>query len=401
MTKSAKDTFEIARLQSLLDYQIIDTPAEADFDDITKIASEICKVPIALITLLDQDRQWFKSHHGIQDTETPRKHAFCNHAIKNPSEIMIVNDSTKDERFKSNPLVTGKPHVHFYAGMPLVNSDGYPMGTLCVIDNKPNTLTDSQIDSIKALANQVVAQFELRKKIRQLEDFQKKLEATNQELDRFAQVVSHDIKGPLSNIQLMTELLAQQHKDILPEKSLELSSLIVVAAKNLVKMVSAILEHTRALNFNAEEFNTFIVMDLIKEVLSLIPVNYDAEFDCSNNLSEIHTSEIALKQILLNLITNAIKYNDKEKAVISISSIENHTHYIFTVSDNGPGIPEKSKKEVFGLLKTLGIKDRFKEKGTGIGLSTVKKLVEKLDGTIELHSEMGKGCSFVFSLTKK
>jgi GAF domain-containing protein len=120
------------RLRALAHFHVIDTLPEKEFDDIVELASAICGTSISLITLLDSDRQWFKARIGIDDTETPLEHAFCNHAIQTPNEVMVINDSMKDERFKNNPYVTGSPHVRFYAGASLVTNEGVALGyALC------------------------------------------------------------------------------------------------------------------------------------------------------------------------------------------------------------------------------------------------------------------------------
>jgi GAF domain-containing protein len=154
---------EAARLQALREYAILDTLPEKDFEDITRIASEICQTPISLITLIDSERQWFKSKIGIENTETHRDHAFCAHALNAPNEILNVKDSREDTRFSGNPYVTGDPNVVFYAGVPLVNDEGFALGTICVIDQKPRELSEMQLNSLRALSNQVVKLFELRR----------------------------------------------------------------------------------------------------------------------------------------------------------------------------------------------------------------------------------------------
>lgn len=165
MIKPAIPKNEKQRVKALVEYEVLDTVPEQNFDDLTKIAAQICGVPISLISLVDSSRQWFKSHHGIDATETPRDLAFCAHAINKPDEVLIVNDASKDERFFDNPLAMNEPNVVFYAGAPLVNSKGYALGTLCVIDHEPRTLSDGQKEALQALARQVMSQMEYRKEI--------------------------------------------------------------------------------------------------------------------------------------------------------------------------------------------------------------------------------------------
>jgi len=153
---------ETKRLEALRRYEILDTPAEQVFDDIALLASTICQTPIALLTLVDTDRQWFKARVGIDATETPREHAFCAHTILG-TEVMIVEDATHDERFANSPFVTGEPNIRFYAGAPLIDGEGNELGSLCVIDSHPRSLSREQNDSLQALARQVISQLELRR----------------------------------------------------------------------------------------------------------------------------------------------------------------------------------------------------------------------------------------------
>lgn len=158
---------EVHRLKVLWQYDVLDTVPEEVFDDLTDLAAHICEAPIALISLVDEDRQWFKSRVGLTVGETSRDISFCAHAILK-SDLLIVPDATKDPRFKNNPLVTGKDRIRFYAGAPLVTPDGYALGTLCVLDKKPRQLRAEQQQALRVLAHHVVSQLELRRHAREL-----------------------------------------------------------------------------------------------------------------------------------------------------------------------------------------------------------------------------------------
>lgn len=167
-------TQEATRLEVLRQYRILDTPSESSYDDITALAAYICDVPIALISLVDCDRQWFKSKVGLEVNETSRDVSFCAHAILE-RETMVVHDALRDERFVDNHLVTCAPGIRFYAGVPLVTPSGQAIGTLCVIDRQPRELSETQQRTLEALARQVVTQIELRRISSQLAEALEKI----------------------------------------------------------------------------------------------------------------------------------------------------------------------------------------------------------------------------------
>ena len=193
---------EKARVQALRRYKILDTDPEKGFDDLTILASSICNTPVALISVIDSDRQWFKSKVGVDITETPLEVSFCAVAIKQP-DLFVVPDATKDPRFSSNPFVVSEPKIRFYAGAPYTSSDGHPLGTLCVVDTVPRQLTPSQEKALLALSRQVQAQFELRKNLSELRSALEERDRAEAERDR----TIVELQNALDHVQRLSGLL--------------------------------------------------------------------------------------------------------------------------------------------------------------------------------------------------
>lgn len=391
---------EIDRVQALRGYSILDTLPEQDFEDITKIASEVCQTPISLITLIDSDRQWFKSNHGLNVRETPRDYAFCAHAINRPDEILTVKDSREDDRFVDNPLVTGYPNVIFYAGVPLVNPEGFSLGTICVIDNKPRELTVSQLESLRALSHQVVKLFELKRSNENLRAIQKEIQTRNAELEQFAYVISHDIKSPLNNIISLTAILKEDQKGRVNDSGEQIINHIANSSLRLKSLIDGIISHYIGVNIEVNAKNEIDIDSLFKEIIDLLDSRREYQITYTSELKSIVANEIAIKQILTNLLSNSIKYNNREKVKIDMKVNSSPTFFEFIIQDNGIGIDKNEFSKIFDTFTTLGTKDRFNNIGTGIGLATVKKLVDKLGGSINVESEIGSGTKFQFSIKK-
>jgi GAF domain-containing protein len=197
----AKPANEKQRLETLRGYEILDTEPEASFDDLTLLASYVCQTPVALISLIDADRQWFKSKVGVSVSETSRDIAFCASAILQP-DVFIVPDASMDERFAESPLVAADPRIRFYAGATLM-ADGHALGTLCVLDRVPRQLTEEQVEALRALRRQVLAQLELRRNLKRLGQSLAARDRAEVEKER----TLRDLKAALANIRTLEGLL--------------------------------------------------------------------------------------------------------------------------------------------------------------------------------------------------
>jgi signal transduction histidine kinase len=390
---------EDERLASLASYNILDTLQEDDFNAITLLASEICQTPVALISLIDDKRQWFKSAVGTNMSETPKEQAFCAYTIMG-TDIMVVPDARNDERFADNPLVTGNPNIVFYAGVPLLNEDGYPLGSLCVIDTEVKELTPKQVDALKALSKQVLAQLELRKKMQVLEQANATLLESNVFIQKFASMAAHDIKNPLSSILLTSQALQRRLQKDGDEKSQQLISMSIASSKQLLHMVDEMLVYSKAPATLLAGQQSVDLNALLTKIIRLINLPDSIKVQLPLVEHTIQASAVALEQIFLNLLTNAVRYNDKPDGKIRILVREEENFYNFKVIDNGSGIERQYLSKIFEEKFTLGRADRFNQQGTGIGLHTVKALVEKMHGSIHAESIPGKETTFVFSIRK-
>ncbi len=307
---------EADRLSALDRYQILDTPREAEFDDIVRIAAQICGAPMALISLVDDRRQWFKAAIGLSVSETPRGIAFCAHAIEEDS-IFVVRDALKDERFAANPLVTGDPGLRFYAGAPLQTPEGFPLGTLCVLDRKARDLTTAQLESLSALSRQVMAQFELRHALKQrteawahtdrlLKEKEVILAEKNaalEEKDLLMQEVHHRVKNSLATVQSLLTLQARATND--PEAARQLQE---SAAR--IQTFGAIHEHLYRVGADSQVDIAAYLRSLIDDQQFAFRTTFDRRIIDFEAPSTSWPSGDApmLGLILIELVTNALKY---------------------------------------------------------------------------------------------
>ncbi|SFN36949.1 GAF domain-containing sensor histidine kinase [Salegentibacter flavus] len=398
MIKPAISRNELERLASLEEAGIFNTSPEAEFDNITKLASFICKTPVSLISLVGESEQYFKSRYGTEIYGSSREISFCAHAILKPKQLMVVNDTRLDERFKDNPFTLDENNpVQFYAGMPLVDHHGFALGTLCVLDTKPNKLDKEQKIALKALAKHVEVLFELRRKNKHLEQIEKELKEHNTALKDFAGVVSHDMKMPLANMIITADILKAKYGDQLGKEGLKYLKNLKNAGLNLSDYINSLLTHYESNDTSDLKKQEFDLHHMLEEIIDLFNISDNVDINLPNENIIIQSNRAALEQIFLNLLSNSLKYNESEKIVIDIDFRQTPDFYYFSISDNGIGIPQDKQEEIFQIFTTLAVTDRKGNKGNGIGLSTVKRLVKNLGGNIKVNSQPGQGTQFTFS----
>lgn len=385
------------RLTALHSYHILDTAEEKEFDDLTFLASAICRTPVALISLIDGERQWFKSAKGLTEKETPKEYAFCAHTVAAGEDLLIVEDARQDERFADNPFVNGDQQVIFYAGVPLINEDGFALGSLCVIDTEKRSLTDEQTAALKILAKQVVDKLELRRKAIALEKAYGDLQESHLFAQKFAAMAAHDIRNPLSSISLTSQALKARLQKLDDESCLKLVDLNLISIRKLINLLDEMAAYSESPELLRTKKLFVNLPDFLRSVIAMIAVPENVEIRLPEENQRLHISPVAFEQIFLNLLSNAIRYNDKAHCIIQIRFSHDQDNYYFEVEDNGIGIAEEYHEKIFANAFTLKITDRYNKKGTGIGLSTVKELIAVLGGSITVKSVPGKGSTFLLS----
>lgn len=372
---------EAHRLAALHGLDILDTEAEQAFDDLTALAAEICGTPISAVSLVDHSRQWFKSEIGLGVSETPRDVAFCHHAIQTPDEVLIVEDAAEDDRFRENALVTGDPGIRFYAGAPMRISGGHTVGTLCVIDNKPRALTTAQINSLRILSRQAVANIELRKT-------NQRLAARNNELGQFAYRVAHDVRSPLNTSKLLAECIVEDIDLGEYEEASANVGKIIGQMDKLNTLTSELLDLTKA-DLADLKNETIDFEQILRETLhSQTKLIESGEISVIENVRAafpLVAPRVRIEQVLQNLLSNAFKYHDPKRShrFVEVSWTEHPKGAELQVTDNGLGIPTFAQEKIFQLFQ------RFHPghaNGTGLGLAIVKKHIDALNGTITLNS---------------
>ena len=386
------------RLNNLYSYELLNTLPEKDYDDITKLASYICGAPVSLITIIDADRQWFKSKYGVDVQETSREHAFCSHAILRPDEIMIVPDMKKDIRFYDNPLVTGDYNVMFYAGVPLLSEEGYPLGSLCILDTKPNNLDENQKQALKMLANQAMRLIELHKKTKQLMHNRQLMLEVNKELENFAQVTAENLKMPCNNAIEFTDMIGEKFADVLDADGKQLLSLIKYSCESIKDTVDNTLERANRINLLQDTKTLFTFNSLMQELKQQLSSPLHIVLSNSPENDNIYFFRKLLLQIIASIITTSSQFNDKENQVVEITYLKKREHYIFTISDNGKGIPVFSRNGEFALLQASG--NENEDNFYTDNLNAVKEIILSLSGSLEMNFDENKGTVFIINLQK-
>lgn len=394
-----------ARVQALHDLQLLDTASEAEYDYIVKLAASITGAPIALFSLIDKERQWFKSRIGLAASETPREQAMCDHAIRS-DKVFVVPDALADERFARFDSVTGDPKVRFYAGVPIITSDGHAIGTLCVIDRKPRTLSANEQEALVALAAHIEQHIRLMESERVLvERFEAlRADATTTE-QRYSMavtllsIVAHDVRAPLASIAALTADLSD-----LSDKSNTTTWLfeeINRQATTARDLLDQVLQWARTVLGSATKLQTMYMQTIIADVLR--PLQSTIERKGTTATTDIRCPVVqgdpnVYRFVLNTLTSNAVKFTNQGTIIIVV--VETFSSILITVSDSGVGMSDDAMSRLFGWDRHRGTPGTHHELGAGMGLMLLKDVVESHGGTIRVSSVVDNGTTFVVEMPK-
>lgn len=388
---------ESERLEALWQYNIIDTLREKEFDAITKMAARICNTPISLVNLIDNERQWSKSTYGIDLDEMPKDEGICQNTIME-DELLEVENLLEDERFKEKFYVKEDPNLRFYAGVPLKTPKGHNIGALCVMDDEAKHLSKWQKETLRILAEEVIARLELRLRQRQLEEL-------NDQKDEILNIVSHDMRNPLTGIIGISNLV--KTNEVHDNEELNyLMDMIESSARHLLNNVNELLDvayiESGSFELDAAKIN---IKEAVEDTIAL--QNPAAKVKGVNIHKDLNFSEaigwydeVRLEQVLGNLLTNAIKFTPSGGEVYVKVGYSNgdatssRNALKIEVRDTGIGIPEKFIPILFtkyGKHSRIGTAG---EKSSGLGMPLLKEIVTAHNGSVDVESKEGEGTCF-------
>lgn len=399
---------EAERLAELRVYDILDTPPEPAFDALVELASEICGAPFALMTLVDEQRQWFKAKVGFDATETDREVAFCAHAICQDG-LFTVEDALLDPRFSDNPFVTGEPRVRFYAAAPLTTPTGHNIGTLCIIDRVPRRLTELQARTLSTLGAQVAAQLQLRAALRRskqqeaaLRTQRDELQRVQQEKDELSSLVVHDLKNPLNAVITNAHFIAGTPS---VDDAQDAAQDIVSSAEAMQRMVMNLLDIASGERDGlAPLLREVQIGDLLGEICRAehrLCAASGRRLSVVDELGDVPVvaDAVLLRRVVENLVDNARKYGD---GPIRVTARPDGPDAIrISVSDEGHGVEAAERARIFERYARAA-----RDAGTaardshGLGLAFCRLAVEAHGGTLWVEDNEPKGSAFCVRLPR-
>ncbi|MGV9013137.1 MAG: GAF domain-containing sensor histidine kinase [Flavobacteriales bacterium] len=388
----AKHPDEAARLRALARYEIMDTPPDGSFDRITAICARLFQVPIALVSLVDDDRIWFKSRFGLDATEIGRDPGLCASAILSP-EVYVVNDAKLDVRTLANPLVSGSMGLRFYAAAPLTTSDGHQLGTLCVLDICPRAFNAEEQRTLQDLAAVVMDEMELR--IAALRSIAREAEREKE----FVAVVGHELRNPLNNLLLSINVVQGELDDQPDHPAQKWLAKAHNYTADMSTLLTELLDMVRVgqgkLKLNRVPLDLELLVGGIVEQAQLL--NPEHTITLSGSIrSSVMADRLRLEQVVTNLLTNAVKYAPDGRT-IQVGLSEDKDNVYVSVADEGPGVPSDQRDRIFERYYRDPGSDK-KAQGLGVGLYIAADIMARHNGRIRVENGTQKGAVFHVSL---
>ncbi len=386
ITCSSPISVEKMRLDALHAYGILDTPREAAFDDITRLAAFVCEAPIAVVNLIDRDRQWFKSEIGLGVRETPLDTSICAHAILQ-QDLFVVPDTLQDSRFRNNPLVTGDPHLRFYAGALLKTPDGLPLGTVCVLDTQPRLLRPEQTEALQALARQTMAQIELRRLLAQAQE-------SNHYRRRLMAIAGHDLKTP---VRTASYAIRKVQRSLSAEQAAPLTA----ATEALATIDREFTQLAAMASIEGVSATPDLIVFDLADVLGAVVANWQQpalakglRLRSVSTRLRVRSHPALLATLLGNLVGNAVKYT--ECGSVLIGCRRRGANVVVEIVDTGLGMDNANSDALFGAFHQANPRSE----GLGLGLWIVRGTAESLGHPLHVRSKLGHGSRFSVELPR-
>jgi len=387
------ETKELERLRELYYTEILDTPSEADFDDIVKLAAQTLNMPVSLITFIDSDRQWIKAKINVSVCETGRNEAICNYTIQQ-NEVFEVPNLSEDARFSHFPYVKEGPAYKYYAGAPLVTSKGYKLGSLCVLDVESRQLTAGQKAALQVLARHVVSLIELRVRNREMARL-------SEMQNKVISIIGHDVRNPLASFRVMLDLLDDKSKDFDEEEAAEMNELLRKQMDSTLDLLSNLVQWGKLhIRLGKSLPGSIDVHRLVNHVVR--PLEFSATSKGNKIVTTIpketylYADEQALEFVLRNLLTNANKFT--ENGTITITHQFTNNQHLISVTDTGVGMDEQQIQKVLYETGNHFTSGTQAEKGSGLGLILVREFLAKVNSSLSIQSTPGAGTTVSFNI---
>lgn len=390
---------EAERLEVLRDYEIMDSLPEPAFDHLVALATSLMDVPVAMIALIGEDRQWFKARHGVDVDETPREIAFCNHVVES-KQLIAVEDMRSDPRFASNPFVTGEASVRSYVGAPLRTECGEVLGTLCIIETRRvRKFSDSQLSVLQALADAVMAHMNTRRSMRKEKEARQKMERSLRAQQAFMSMTSHKLRTPVASMMGYADMIKKSAELEGQEAISRDARHIAGASADVLHVLDELLDLAKINSGHLElSESEFELEDLFKEVVAqMAPLANERGNELIFRTKQVRIKQdyARLKQVLVNLVDNANKFT--HHGVIWLGATQVQESLILSVRDTGMGVSD-TKFELLFEEFTQGRDLTSRSSGVGLGLSICKGIAEAMGASMMVESESGKGACFSLML---